>query len=169
MNAEYCIEDDSFSQDYRRENPDNRVGKAQCSTQRNGLCQVTFDELIPWSNYQVVSVDHNDYSIVYACTQFYGGLVGVEYLWILSRFPYVIGSDESEAFKAKVFEKINETVPSFDVNTINLSTHGAEVGCKYLPPPEGLLPNPNNPMQQLAPGTVGYDSDTNIVVITEEM
>ena len=116
---------------------------------------MTFFESIPWSNYNVVSFDYNDYSIVHGCTQFYGGLVTTDYLWIISRHPYLVGSPESNAFKQKVFAEVQKKVPHFDVNTINLSTHHADAGCKYLPLPDGATqPNPNDPTQTLPKGTV---------------
>jgi len=81
---------------------------AQCSFWRNGLCQVKFFELAPWSNYNVISFDPNDYSIVYSCSQIIGGLITIEYMWILARKPYNIGSIESDAFKSKVFAEITK-------------------------------------------------------------
>ena len=111
----------------------------------------------------MISVDHNDYSIVYSCSLYYGGMLGLEYLWILSRNPYLIGSDDSNAFKSKVFNAIQEIIPHFDIKTINLSTHTAEAGCKYLPLPEGSdFPNPNDSSQALPAGTVDDFPDTDI-------
>ncbi len=56
-----------------------------------------------------------------------------------------IGSSESNQFKKKVLKEIERIIPHFDIDSINLSVHTADAGCKYLPLPEEVKkPNPNN-------------------------
>ena len=111
--------------------------------------------MAPWANYQVISVDHNDYSVVYSCTYNLAGALNIEYMWILSRQPYLIGSADSNAFKKKIWKKVSALLPEFDVNSLNLSKHTAEVGCKYTPLPPGMdYPNPNDHSVTLPEGTV---------------
>ena len=106
LNVEYCIEEDQFSNAYEGWETDGNVGSAQCSKWRNGLCQVKFFIMAPWANYEVISVDFNEYSIVYSCTYNLAGALNIEYMWILSRLPYLIGSPESKALHSKVNKDI---------------------------------------------------------------
>ena len=111
--------------------------------------------MAPWANYQVISVDHNDYSVVQSCTYNLAGALNTEYMWILSRQPYLIGSDESNDFKKKIWKKVSNLLPEFDVKSLNLSTHTADAGCKYSPLPPGMAyPNPNDKSVTLPEGTV---------------
>ena len=116
-----------------------------------------FFELSPWGNYNVIGLDVNEYSIVYACSLNLAGSLNLDWLWILSRKPMKIGSTESTALKTKVFDIIKQRVPHFNLETIHLTIQVDYNGtpCKYSPLPPGMTnPNPNDLTQTLPVQTV---------------
>ena len=74
-------------------------GFATCSKFSDiGSCVVKFDFLMPPGGYRVLSTDYTTYSIVYSCTPYLAGAICLNFLWVLSRAPYVPGSQASVDF-----------------------------------------------------------------------
>ena len=89
------------------------LGKGIVSGFTSGLANVKFFPLAPWANYMVLETDYDNYSIVYNCDAFSGGMVKVEYLWVLSRTPYEIDSADWVTFRDERFATIREKVGDY--------------------------------------------------------
>ena len=104
-NVEYLIDEQKWPR-----NDDFPVGKGITSGFRSGLNHVKFFELSPWANYIVLSTDYTSYSIVYNCDPFVGGVVKIEYLWVLTRDQLEVNSADWITMRDKVWAIIREKV-----------------------------------------------------------
>ena len=85
-------------------------GAAQCFP-TEGKCNVAFfsDPSVDGKrNYQIIDTDYDNYSIVYNCDEYLGGLIYNNYFWILSRTPTM----SSQEYDAR-YATISEAVPSY--------------------------------------------------------
>lgn len=57
--------------------------EAYCESSGTGQCYVSFSKWAPWSDYQVLSVDYDKYTVIFSCLSF--GIFHAEFAWILSR------------------------------------------------------------------------------------
>ena len=73
--------------------------------------------LAPWSDYKIISVDTDSYSIVVGCDTFLNGMIRLNWLWVLTRDPLVIDSAEWVAMQTTVFGIIASKYPSYDYTT----------------------------------------------------
>ena len=66
-------------------------GRAKCDNTAAG-CDVSFSPTLATPsgdsiNYNVLATDYTNYSVVYSCSSFFGGLMSLDMLWVLSREP----------------------------------------------------------------------------------
>lgn len=61
------------------------IGNAYCSSSESGQCYVRFSSYAPYGDYEVISTDYENYSIVFSC--FSIGVVNWKMAWILARSP----------------------------------------------------------------------------------
>ena len=104
-NVEYLLDEDKWARD-----DDFPLGKGIVSNWRSGLANVKFFELAPWAKYMVLATDYDNYSVVYNCDNFAGGMVKVEYLWILTRVPEAIGSTAWNTMRDTVWAIVDSKV-----------------------------------------------------------
>lgn len=86
------------------------MGKGIVSSFNSGLANVKFFPLAPWANYMILATDYDNYSVVYNCDAFSGGMVKVEYMWVLTRTPLAIDSADWIAMRDNVWAIISEKV-----------------------------------------------------------
>ena len=58
----------------------------------------------------VLSTDYENYSVVYNCDDFAGGTYKDQFLWVLTRDRFEVGTAAWEKMKDKVFKIIKEKV-----------------------------------------------------------
>ena len=104
-NVEYLIDEQKWPR-----NDDFPVGKGISSGFRSGLNHVKFFEASPWANYMVLATDYTSYSIVYNCDPFVGGVVKIEYLWVLTRDQLEVDSADWITMRDTVWAIIREKV-----------------------------------------------------------
>lgn len=86
------------------------MGWGIVSSFNSGLANVKFFPLAPWASYMVLATDYDNYSVVYNCDAFSGGMVKVEYLWVLTRTQLAIDSADWIAMRDNVWAIISEKV-----------------------------------------------------------
>ena len=91
-------------------------GVAYCSAYDSGSCGVKFSFFAPYGIYDVLSTDYTSYTIVYSCTPVLADAFNVEYLWVLTRDTYKMGSVEHEAFWEHVTSIITDKLPRYDLS-----------------------------------------------------
>ena len=77
----------------------------------------------------MLSTDYANYAIVYSCTSLFAGAFCFDYLWVLSKQPYVIGSAEALTFKSMTEAIIKQKLPDFDLGILFETIQGGT--CKY--------------------------------------
>ena len=111
-NIEYSLSQKKFL----RGNP-TTPAKAHCSSWRSGHCQVSFNAFQPWSDYKILNTDYSTHSVVYGCDSFLGGMIKLDWLWVITRVPNAIGSAAHTAMKNTVFKVITDKLEDFDPTT----------------------------------------------------
>ena len=81
-----------------RDKLEETEGKAWCQKWNSGACGVKFSFFQPFGDYDIISTDYTSYAIVYSCSPFFANAYCLEYLWILTREPYEIGSAQQILF-----------------------------------------------------------------------
>ena len=79
--------------------PFKAEGRAGCYT-NDGECAVSFrspPDVTGTPNYNVLHTDYTSYSVVYSCSDLLGGAMKNEYVWVLSRTPYLPAAKYEEA------------------------------------------------------------------------
>ena len=89
----------------------------QVSQWDSGFVGVQFFFLQPFADYRVVSTDYKTYAIVYSCDHLVAEAFSSEALWVLTREPLEIDSDEHKAMDAMTKKIIIERIPSYDFGT----------------------------------------------------
>ena len=102
-------------------------GKARCD--ENGQCRVDFQEgadLEGRTNYNVLSTDYDNYSLVYSCEDTWYGKF--ELLWILTR-----NTDDTAETIEEYNQLVRDILPGDDHYGVNFWTVNRGVGgwCKY--------------------------------------
>ena len=62
-----------------------------------------------------------------------GGMIILEWLWVLTRDPLAIGSAEHTAMKDKVFAIIDDKIPHYDKSNLRPTQQTEAEGCVYKP------------------------------------
>ena len=98
-----------------------------------------FFELSPWSDYSILETDYDNYSVVYACDTFYGGALKFDWLWVITRAPFAIGSVDHTTMKEKVFGVIGSELEHFGDPATRLrpTQQTTAEGCVYSKHPVG--------------------------------
>ena len=107
-NVEYLLDEKRWARD-----DDFPLGFGIVSGWRSGLLNVKFFELAPWANYMVLATDYENYSVVYNCDDFVGGMVKVEYMWILTREALEVNTPDWVAMKDKLFTIVKDKVGGY--------------------------------------------------------
>ena len=120
-----------------RGNP-NAKADAQCSSFTSGLCEVKFVWIQPWSDYKILHTDYDTHAVVQGCDQFVGGMVMVDWMWVLTRVPNAIGSAAHTLMKDIAFKVIQDKRPDYDPETRFRATQQTVAkGCVYSEYPLG--------------------------------
>ena len=92
---------------------------AECSRFQTGLCGVSPNYwFVGFAPYAVIDVELDSHSIVYSCTNYLGGAVMIEDLWILTREAIAIDTQEWISRFTKYSEIIAAKLPFFDQTTL---------------------------------------------------
>ena len=91
---------------------------AECSSLQPGKCGVTPKKWIPMSPYSVVASDYSNYAIVYGCTNYFGGAIIREDIWLLTREPISTLSEKWSEYFNELSVIITEKLPFFDQTRI---------------------------------------------------
>ena len=125
--AEYSFNDDGsvkvHNSQYITSNKtlDDTVGRATCD---GAQCQVRFSQYQPFGDYRVVSVDYDEYTIIYSCDALAENFK-LEDLWILGREREIEPTRLAE-LKTLALEKLQD----YDESQMRRTYQGDE--CEYV-------------------------------------
>lgn len=72
-------------------------------------------------NYGVLSTDYDNYLIVYTCMEYLASAFKIEYVWVLTRVPWVEESAEWQTLYQEILGVFEQKIPFYDLNLLQVT------------------------------------------------